>query len=93
MHTHPEQPPVHHSEGMSFQVDQNKRQRIFQRWQRRVLIRRVPAGGARSPIEVPVDHMGLERALKGRDQPLKLGQHETGQIQHLRGAGLEIGEP
>jgi hypothetical protein len=46
----------------------------------------------RLPMEAPVGHMGLERGLKGRDQPPKLVEGEMGQIQDLRGPGLEIGE-
>jgi hypothetical protein len=54
---------------------------------------RVPASRTWLPIEAPVGHMGLERGFKDWDQRLKLRQRETGQIQHLRGAGLETGEP
>jgi hypothetical protein len=37
--------------------------------------------------------MGLEGSFKGRDHPLKFLYGEAGQIQHLRGAGLDVGEP
>jgi hypothetical protein len=37
--------------------------------------------------------MGLERGLKRRDQLPKLLHGETGEIEHLCGAALEIGEP
>jgi hypothetical protein len=80
-------------EGICFQVDQDKQQPILRRWQRTVLVSRVPAGGARLSIEAPLRHMGLERGLKGSDQVLKLLHGKTGQIEHLCGAGLEIGEP
>ena len=90
---HPEPAPVHHVERIRFQGDQDTQQPIFRRGQRRVLLRRVPAGGARLPIEAPSGHMGLEHALKDRDQPPKLVQRQTGQIQDLRGAGLDVGEP
>jgi hypothetical protein len=53
----------------------------------------MPAGGTRLPIKAPVGHVGLERGLKGGEQWLKLVQGQTGQIQDLRRAGLEIGEP
>jgi len=37
--------------------------------------------------------MRFERGLKGWDQALKLIEGETGQIEYLCRAGLEIGEP
>jgi len=91
--THPKQPPLHDLERISLQVDQDKQQPILRRGQGAALVGRVPPGGARLPIEAPVGHMRLERGIKGRDQLLKLGHRETGQIEHLRGAGLEIGKP
>jgi hypothetical protein len=91
--THSEQPPPYHLEGISFQVDQDKQQPILGRRQQTVLVGRVPAGGARLPIEAPMGHVGLERYLKGWDQLLTFLQGETGQIQHLCGAGLEIDKP
>jgi hypothetical protein len=36
--------------------------------------------------------MGLKGGLKRRDQAPKLIQGQTGQIQHLKRAGLEVGE-
>jgi hypothetical protein len=90
---HPEQPPLHYLEGIGLQVDQEKQQPILRGRQRTVLVGRVVPGGTRLPIEAPVGHMSLERGLKGRDQLPKLVQGETGQIQDLRRAGLEIGEP
>jgi hypothetical protein len=90
---HPEQPPLHHLEGIGLQVDQEKQQPILRGRQRTVLVGRVAPGGTRLPIEAPVSHMSLERGLKGRDQLPKLVHGETGQIQDLRRALLEIGEP
>jgi hypothetical protein len=90
---HPEQPPLHHLERVGLQVDQEKQQPILRGRQRTVLVGRVAAGGTRLPIEAPVGHMGLERGLKGRDQLPQLVHGETGQIQDLRRAGLEIGKP
>ena len=49
-------------------------------------------GGARLTIEAPSGHMSLEGSLKRQNQRLPLRQCETGHIQHLRRAGLEIGE-
>jgi hypothetical protein len=37
--------------------------------------------------------MRLKRGLKGRDQLVKLAHGQTGQIQDLGRAALEIGEP
>ena len=90
---HPEQPPLHHLEGRGLQIDQDKQQAILGCRQGAVLGGRVPAGGARLPIEAPVDHMSGKRDLKGRDSRLKLVPRETGQIPHLRGSGLDVGEP
>jgi hypothetical protein len=89
---HPKQPPLHHLEGVGLQVDQDKQQPILRGTQWTVLVGRVSASGARLPIETQVGHVDLEGGLKGRDQALKLVQRETGQIQHLRGPGLDVGE-
>lgn len=90
---HPAQPPLHDLQGVGLQVDQKKPQPILWRRQWTVLVGGVPPGGARLPIEAPGGHMRLERGFTGRDQRLKLGHCETGQIEQLCGAGLEIGEP
>jgi hypothetical protein len=90
---HAEQPPLHHLEGVSLQIDQDTQQPILGGRQGTVLVGRLSANGAWPPIEAPVGHMRLERGLKGRDQVPKLVQGKTGQIQDLRGAALEIGEP
>jgi hypothetical protein len=90
---HPEQPPLHHLEGIGLQVDQDKEQPILRRRQGTVLVGRVPTGGARLPIEAPGGHMGLERGLKRRHQLPKLLHGETGQIKYLCRASLEIGKP
>jgi hypothetical protein len=89
----PEQPPLHHLEGICLQVDEDKQQPILGRGQRTVRIGRVPAGGTRPPIEAPCGHMRFERGLKGWDQAPKLIEGETGQIEYLCRTGLEIGEP
>jgi hypothetical protein len=64
---YPEQPPLHHLKGIGLQVDQEKQQPILGRGQGTVRVGRVPTGGARSSIEAPFGHMGLERGLKGWD--------------------------
>ena len=84
--------PARLGEG-SLQVDQDKQQPILGRGQRAVLVRRVPAGGARLSIEAPLRHMRLECRLEREDQMLKLLDGETGQIEHLCRAGLDVGEP
>ncbi len=90
---HPEQPPLHHLEGVRLQVDQDKQQPIRRRGQRTALLGRVPAGGTRPPIEAPFGHMRLERGFKRRDQLPKLLNGKTGSIEHLCGAGLDVGKP
>ena len=52
----------------------------------------IPAGRARLPIEAPLGHMGLKGGLKRRDHAPKLIQGQTGQIQHLKRAALDVGE-
>jgi hypothetical protein len=89
---HPEQPPLHHLEGVGLQVDQEKQQPILGGRQWTVLVGRVPTGRARPPVEAPVGHMGLERRLTGGNQLLKLVHRETGQIEHLCRAGPQIGK-
>ncbi len=90
---HPKQPPLYDLKRVGLQVDQDKQQPILWRGQRTVLIGRLPTGGAWSPIEAPVSHMGLERGLKRWHQRLKRLHGETSQIEHLCGAALEIGKP
>src|SRR5882724_8677061 len=89
---HPKQSSVYNLQGIGFQIDQDKEPPVLRRRQRTVLIGRVPAGGARLAIEAPGGHMSLESGLKRRNQLLQLLQRETGQIQHLRGASLDVGE-
>ena len=90
---HPEQPPLGHLEGVGLQVDQDKQQPILRRRQGTVHRGRVPTGGARSSIEAPMGYMDLERSVKRRHQLPKLIHGETGPIEHLCGASLEIDEP
>ena len=90
---HPEQPALYHLERVRLEVDEDTQQPILGRGQWPVLVGRLPTGRARLPIETPRGQMGLERALKRREQVPKLLQGETGQIHHLRGAGLDVGEP
>jgi hypothetical protein len=90
---HPEQPSLHHLERIRLQVDQEKQPPILRRGHRTVRLGRVPAGGTRPPIEAPVRHRRFERGLKGGNQALKLVHGETGHIQDLRRALLELGEP
>ena len=90
---HPAQPPLHHVQRVGLQIDQDTQQPILGRRQRTGLIGGLPAGRARLPIEAPPGHMGLKGGLKRRGQVPKLLQGQTGQIQHLCGAGLKIGEP
>jgi len=90
---HPEQPALYNLERVRLSVDQDTQQPILRRGQWTVLVGRIPAGRARLPIDTPLGHMGLERGLKRGEQAPKLFQGETGQIQHLRGAGLDVSEP
>jgi hypothetical protein len=90
---HPEQPPLYDLERVRLQVDQDKQQPIRGRGQRAVLVRRVPASGAQLSIEAPLRHMSLECRLEREDQMLKLLDGETGQIEHLCRAGLDVSEP
>jgi len=67
-------------------------QPILGRRQRTVLISGLPADRARLPIEAPLGHLGLQGGLNRRDQAPKRIQGQTGQIQHLERAGLEVDE-
>jgi hypothetical protein len=89
---HPAEPPVHHLERGGLQVDPDQQQPVLGGWQRTMLVGRVAPGDPRLPVEAPSGHMGLERGLKGQDQLPKLLHGETGQIQELRGPGLDIGK-
>jgi hypothetical protein len=91
--THPKQPPLHDLQGIGLQVDQHEQQPILWRRQGTVLTGRVPTSGTRPSIEAPCIHMRLERGLKRQHQLPKLLHGETGQIEHLSQAGLQIGEP
>src|SRR5262249_13166105 len=57
-----------------------------------VLVHAETAGGPGLPIEAPRRHMGLKRGLEGRHELLKFVEGQTGEIQELRRAGLQIGE-
>jgi hypothetical protein len=87
---HAKQAPLHHLEGIRFQIDQHEEQPIFGCRQGTVLIGGKLAGGAGLPIEPPHSHMRLERGLEGRDQRLKFLQGQTREIQALYRAGLHI---
>ncbi len=90
---HPEQAPVHHLEGVGLEGGEKKQEPIFWRRQGAVFVHGKLAGGPGLPIEAPRRPMRSERGLKGWDQGLKLLEGHTGDIQELRGAGLQIGEP
>ncbi len=90
---HTEGGAVGHLYRCLLEIHQKEQQPVLRRRQWTVLVRGVAPGSTRVPIKAPGGHMGLECGIKGRDQLLQLCQRETGQIQDLRGAGLEIGEP
>jgi hypothetical protein len=89
---HPTQPPRHDLPRGGFQVDQETHQPILRRWEWTVLIGRLATGGAWLPLEPPAGHMGLEGGFEGWHSRLQLVHRETGQVQDLRGAGLDVGE-
>jgi|GEM_PF-5886992 len=90
---HAEQASLDHLERISFQVDEDEEQPIFRCREGAVLVHGEPARSPGLPIEAPRRHMRLECRLERRDQLLKLVEGQTGEIQELRGAGLQIGEP
>src|SRR5713101_2623803 len=90
---HAEQAPLHHLECIGFQVGEQEEQPIFRRRQGAVLIDGKLASGPGFPVEAPRRHMRVKRRLERRDQDLKLLESQAGEIQELRGAGLQIGEP
>jgi hypothetical protein len=89
---HPEQPSLHHLEGIGFQGGPDTQQPLFGRRQRTARVGSLPAGRARLPIEAPLGHLGVKGGLNRRDQASKLIQGQTGQIRHLKRASLEVGE-
>ena len=89
---HPEEPSLHDLERIRLHIHQDEQKPILRRGEGTVLVGGITTGGARLPIEAPEGHMRLEGGLKGRDDLLKLVHRETGQIEHLRRAHLQIGE-
>src|SRR4030095_9575850 len=90
---HAEQPPLDYVEGVGLHIGENKQQPVLRGRQRTILVHANLAGGAGFPIKAPGSHMRLERALKGRDEELKLVECQAGEIQKLRGARLQIDKP
>jgi hypothetical protein len=89
---HPKEPPLHDLERIRLHIHQDEQEPILRRREGTVLVGRPPTGGAWLPIEAPEGHMSLEGRLKGWDNLLKLVNRETGQIEHLGRAHLQIGE-
>jgi hypothetical protein len=89
---HPTPSPVYDLKGVRVQVDEDTQQPIVRCRQRTVLISRVPAGGARLAVETPGGYMRLEGGLNRWNPRLPRLHGETGQIQRLCTANLEIGE-
>jgi hypothetical protein len=90
---HAEPPSLADLAWRGLHIDPEKQPPILRRRERTVLVGRVPPGRARLPSEAPGGQVALERGLNGGDQRLKFVHGETGHIQDLRRAGLEIGEP
>jgi hypothetical protein len=88
-----EQPPLHDLERIGLQVDQDTQQPILRHRPWTVLVGGVPPGAAWLSIEPPCGHVDLESGLEGWHQLPKLLERETGQIEHLGRASLEIGKP
>jgi hypothetical protein len=89
---HLEEPPLHDLERICLPIHQDEQQSILRRGEGTVLRGALTTGGARLPIKAPEGHMGLKGGLKRRDYRLKLVHRETGQIEHLCRAHLQIGE-
>jgi hypothetical protein len=90
---HPASPSPHDLKRIRLQVDADKQQPILGRGQRTVLLGRVAAGGTRLPIEALCRHVRLEHGCQWWDQRPNLLSGETGEIEHLDGAGLHVSEP
>jgi hypothetical protein len=69
---HAEQTPLHHLEGVGFEVDQDEQEPVFWGREGAVFVDGKPARRPRFPIHPLRRHPGVERGLKGRDQLLKL---------------------
>jgi hypothetical protein len=90
---HPEQASLHDLERIRFQVDQDEQEPIFRRRQGAVFVHAKLTSGPRLPIHAPRREMCVERGLEGRDQLLKLIEGQTGEIQELQRASLQLGKP
>jgi len=90
---HPEQASLDHWEAVGLQGREQEEQPVFGGRQGTVLVHAKLASGAGLPIEAPRRHVRLEGGLEGRDELLKLGEGQAGEIQELRRAGLQIGKP
>ena len=89
---HPKPPPLHHLAGRGVQGGQDTPQPILGRRQRTGLIGGRPASRARLPIAAPPGPMGLKGGRKRRDQAPTRIQGQTGHLQPLERAALEVGE-
>jgi hypothetical protein len=89
---HPKEASLHDLERRRLHRHQDAQEPILRRGEGTVLVGRIPTGRAWFPIEAPEGHMGLEGGLKRWDNLLKLVHRETGQIEHLCRAHLQIGE-
>jgi hypothetical protein len=90
---HAEQASLDDLEAVRLQVREQEEQPVFRRREGAVFVDGKLASGAGFAIEAPRRHMGSERSLEGRNEELKLIEHQAGQIQELRGARLYIGKP
>jgi hypothetical protein len=90
---HPQPPPLHPLEGVRLQVAEEQEPPIRRCGPRPVRVGRRPPGGTRPSIEAPGGHRRLERRVKRRHQLPTLLYRQTGQVEPLGGAGLEVGKP
>src|SRR5215468_7051128 len=85
---HAEEAPVHHLEGVGFEIDEDEQEPVFRGREGAVFVDGKPARGPRFPIHLPGRHPGVERGLEGWDQLLKLVERQAGEIQERHWAGL-----
>jgi hypothetical protein len=90
---HAEQASLHHLECRGLEGGEQEEQPSFRRRQGAVLVHAKPARGPGLPIKALRRHRRVERRLERRDQGLKRLEGHAGEIQQLRGAGLQIGAP
>ena len=87
---HAAQASLDHLERVGPHRCEKKHESIFRGRPWTVVVYEKPTSGPRRPIEAPRRHGGVQCGRKGRDQRLQRVERETGHLQALRGAVLDV---